>query len=403
MTKSPAEYQSFLENLKRHIQTRQVQAMLTANSQLLYLYWELGHFILQQQSEQSWGTKVIDQLASDLKLEFPSLKGLSARNLKYMRKFAKEYNAVVIVQQVVAQIGKDDIEKDKKVESVIVQQVVAQLDNEEKNSPKSIVQQAAAQLENINFGEETLINFSTFNKHIISKLPWGHLVTLMDKTPEMAERQFYAQKAFEESWSRNVLINKIETKLFHRKGALSNNFATTLSLPQNDLAREIFHDPYLFQFLKIDDTRLENELENGLISNLQKFLLEMGKGFAFLGKQFHLPVEGEDFYVDLLFFHTHLNCHVVIELKVGAFKPDYVGQLNFYVNAVNGLLKRNHHNPTIGLLLVKENNKVIAQYSLEGLTNPIGIARYQLSEDLPTEKQLQEVLQRPIGQIVNPQ
>ncbi len=398
--KSPAEYQSFLENLKRHIQSRQVQAMLTANSQLLYLYWELGHFILQQQSEQSWGTKVIDQLAADLKIEFPNLTGLSARNLKYMRKFAKEYNAVLIVQQVVAQMEYSCFDVDKKSENLIVQQVVAQLGNDvsaEQNEPKNaITQQPAAQLRESFYTENSIIPFSIFIRHIISKLPWGHLVTLMDKTPEMGERQFYANKAFEESWSRNVLINKIETKLFQRKGALSNNFAATLSLPQNDLAREIFHDPYLFQFLKIDDTRLENELEDGLISNLQKFLLELGKGFAFLGKQFHLPVEGEDFYVDLLFFHTHLNCHVVIELKIGAFKPDYVGQLNFYVNAVNGLLKRNHHNPTIGLLLVKENNKVIAKYSLEGVNNPIGIAQYQLSEDLPTEKQLQELLQRPI-------
>ncbi len=377
MTKSPAEYQYFLENLKRHIQTRQVQAMLTANSQLLYLYWELGHFILQQQNEQSWGAKVIDQLAADLKSEFTNLKGLSARNLKYMRRFAKEYNAAIIMQQLAAQLNNKPI---------------ADTGGGNKNA---IVQQPAAQLE-IADNESVIVSYEIFVQHPIAKLPWGHHMALMDKVADLKERLFYTQKAFEESWSRNVPINKIETKLYNRKGALSNNFADTLSLPQNDLAKEIFHDPYLFQFLKIDDTRLENELEDGLISNLQKFLLELGKGFAFLGKQFHLPVEGQDFYVDLLFFHTHLNCHVVIELKIGAFKPDYVGQLNFYVNAVNGLLKRNHHNPTIGLLLVKENNKVIAQYSLEGVNNPIGIAQYQLSEDLPTEKQLQDVLQRPI-------
>ncbi|CAN5224988.1 hypothetical protein BH09BAC1_BH09BAC1_10650 [soil metagenome] len=247
MTKPPAEYQSLLENLKQHIRNRQVQAMLSANTQLLYLYWELGHFILQQQSEQSWGAKVIDQLATDLKLAFPDLKGLSARNLKYMRKFAKEYHATLIVQQAVAQLENNVLEQQGKVENAIVQQPIAQLENSHE--------------------EYAIVSFEVFSKHIISKLPWGHLVTLMDKTPEIVERQFYANKAFEESWSRNVLVNKIETKLFQRKGALSNNFAVTLSLPQNDLAREIFHDPYLFQFLKIDDTRLESELEDGLIAH----------------------------------------------------------------------------------------------------------------------------------------
>lgn len=308
------DYHHWLTTLKHKIKTSQQRAVLAVNSELVLLYWHIGQEILARQSVEGWGAKVIDQLAKDLSAEFPSMKGFSARNLKYMRKFASEWQDEQIVQQLVAQ------------------------------------------------------------------LPWGHNCVLIDKLEHSQDRIWYAEKAIENGWSRNVLVHQIENRLFHRAGKATNNFAQRLPAIQSDLAVQTFKDPYIFDFLLLTNEHNERELEKSLTERITQFLLELGSGFAFVGKQIKLDVGGDEFYLDLLFYHLQLRCYVVVELKTGEFKPEHIGQLNFYLNAVDSQFKTDHDNPTVGLLLCKNRNKVVVEYALRNNPNPIGVAEYQLQQ-----------------------
>jgi predicted nuclease of restriction endonuclease-like (RecB) superfamily len=256
------------------------------------------------------------------------MKGTSARNLKYMRAFAEAYPD-------------------------FVQQVAAQ------NRDKSIVQQPAAQL------------------------PWFHICTLLDKVKSVGERSFYTQKAVENRWSRSVLVHQIESGLCHRQGKAVSNFVQTLPMPQSDLAKEILKDPYKFDFLNLSENHFEKDLEDGLVNHITKFLLELGAGFSYVGRQYNLEIGGEDFYIDLLFYHLKLRSFVVIELKTGKFIPEYASKLNFYLSAVDDLLKHPVDNPTLGILICKEHNNVIAEYALRDINKPIGIAAYELTQAIP--------------------
>lgn len=308
------DYSNWLIALKDKIKTSQQKAVLAVNSELVLLYWHIGQEILSRQSLAGWGAKVIDQLAKDLSTEFPTMKGFSARNLKYMRKFATEWQDEQIVQQLVAQ------------------------------------------------------------------LPWGHNCVLLDKLEHSQERIWYAEKAIENGWSRNVLVHQIENRLFHRTGQATNNFAQSLPAIQSDLAIQTFKDPYIFDFLSLSVEHNERELEENLTERITQFLLELGAGFAFVGKQIKLDVGGDEFYLDLLFYHLKLRCYVVVELKTGDFKPEHIGQLNFYLNAVDTQFKTEQDNPTVGLLLCKSRNKVVVEYALRNNPNPIGVAEYQLQQ-----------------------
>lgn len=309
-------YQDWLNQLKTHIRSSQQRAILAVNRELVLLYWQIGKDILQRQTEQGWGAKVIEKLSKDLSAEFPEIKGFSTRNLKYMRKFAQEWQDFEFVQAVLAQ------------------------------------------------------------------LPWYHQIALLDKLKSAEQRIWYAQKTIEHGWSRNVLVHQIESGLLERTGQAVNNFSQTLPEIQSDLATQTFKDPYIFDFLTLGEAYHERELETALTNHIMAFLLELGAGFAFVGKQRHIEVGGDDFYIDLLFYHLQLRCYVVIELKTGEFKPEHVGQLNFYVTAVDRQLKTEHDTPTIGLLLCKSRNEVVVEYALNQNPQPIGVAVYQLEKML---------------------
>ena len=319
----PESYPTWLAELKQRIAQSQQRAALAVNSELISLYWQIGHDILQRQSDQGWGSKVVDQLSHDLKRSFPEMKGFSARNLKYMRKFASLWP-----------------EFDQ--QSVIVQ-------------------------------------------HPAAQLPWFHICTVMDKVKEPDARLYYMQMASDHGWSRAILVHQIESRLLEREGAATTNFSKNLPDPQSELAQQTLKDPYIFDFLSLGAEALERDVENALVQHISQFLLELGAGFAFVGKQVHLEVGGDDFYIDLLFYHIKLRAYVVVELKAGAFKPEHAGQLNFYLSAVDSQMKEEHDNPTIGLLLCKSRNKIVAEYALRDSSKPIGIAEYQLQQALPKD------------------
>ena len=312
-------YESFLRDLKARIHSVQTRAALAVNRELVLLYWEIGRDILLRQQREGWGAKVIERLATDLKREFPEMKGFSARNLKYMRAFAEAWP-----------------------------------DGE-------FVQQAAAQI------------------------PWFHNCTLLDKVAAPQEREWLILKTIENGWSRPVLVHQIESRLYHRQGKAVTNFQVNLPPVQSDLAHEMLKDPYVFDFLSIGEEAHERDLERELVKHITNFLLELGAGFSFVGKQFHLEVGGEDFYLDLLFYHLKLRCYVVIELKTGPFRPEYAGKLNFYLSAVDDMLRHESDAPSIGLILCKDKNRLIAEYALRDISKPVGVSEYRLVEAIPEE------------------
>ena len=342
------DYLPFLHQIKEKILTARYQAVLAVNSRMIFLYWEIGMYILTLQKEKGWGAKVIDQLSADLKKDFPDMKGLSPRNLKYMRKFAEELPPRLIVQQLAAlNIVKKKLKTYK-------------------------------------------INYDLFMQHPAALLPWSHSMVLMDKIKMPDERIFYVQKSIENSWSRNVLIHQIENGLFKQNRKLTSNFKKTLPAPVSELATETFKNTYFFDFINLKDQALEKDLEDALIDKITKFLLELGVGFAFVGRQYHLEVENQDYSLDMLFYHTHLHCYVVVELKIGDFKPEYAGKINFYLSAIDEQVKGKQDQPSIGLILCKQANKIIAEYVIRDTSKPIGIAQYKIIKRIP--KNLQDFL-----------
>lgn len=317
----PSGYADWLTELKTRIHNAQQRAALAVNRELVLLYWQIGRDILERQSREGWGAKVIERLAHDLRNAVPTMKGFSPRNLKYMRAFAQAWPEAEFVQQAAAQ------------------------------------------------------------------LPWFHLCTLIDKLKTREERDWYLARAAEHSWSRNVLEMQIEMNLRVRSGQAVTNFELRLPRPQSDLARESLKDPYRFDFLGLGEAAQEREIEDALVQQVTRFLLELGAGFAFVGRQVLLDVGGDEFFIDLLFYHLKLRCYVVIELKTGKFKPEHLGQLGFYLTAVDRQIKTEHDGPTIGLLLCKSKNKVVAEYALGDKTQPMGIAEFKLLEALPSELQ----------------
>ncbi|MEA1922805.1 MAG: PDDEXK nuclease domain-containing protein [Pseudomonadota bacterium] len=317
--KLPQDYASFLQGIKKRIQIERLKAVLSANAVQILMYWDMGNDIIQKQKNAGWGAKVIDRLSADLKEAFPEMNGFSARNLKYMSKFAKAWPDREIVQRVAAQI------------------------------------------------------------------PWRNNQALLDKIKEPELRIWYAEQNSINGWSRDILAIQIETALHKRIGQTANNFEVTLPPDDSDMANQIFKDPYLFDFLGTAEVRLEAELEQKLVAHLEKFLLELGQGFAFVGRQVHMEVGGDDFYIDLLFYHLKLRCYVVVELKAGKFCPGHVSQLTMYMNIVDDMLRHPDDKPTIGLLLVKEKNHTVAKYALAGNTKPIGVAEWeqQITDSLP--------------------
>ncbi|WP_347259352.1 PDDEXK nuclease domain-containing protein [Rudaea sp.] len=344
------QYAVLLGDIKQRIRHAQSRAWLTVNAEMIRLYWSIGQLIDTRQQQEGWGAAVIPRLARDLHNELPEEKGFSERSIKRMLAFYRLYPD--------AALGRE-----------FVPQPVAQI---EAAAPgKAKVSQAVA----------------LFAPDLLLALPWGHHAMLMEKVKDAAVRGWYMQQASVNGWSRHFLLDHIRANTHLRAGKAASNFKLRLPEPDSALVQETLKDPYLFDFLTLEEPFRERELETGLIAHLEKFLLELGQGFAFVGRQYRVPVDDEDFYIDLLFYHLKLRCYVVIELKRGAFKPEYAGKVNFYCSVVDDCLRHGSDNPTIGLILCQTRNKVLAEYTLQGIDKPIGVSSYELTRVLPTELQ----------------
>lgn len=368
-----ALYSGLLTDIKDRVQRAQVRAALSANAEMIGMYWDIGRLIHQRQQTEGWGAAVIPRLATDLRNELPEEKGFSERNIKRMLAFYREYPTAEIVPQPVAQLN------DINISSKTVPQPVAQMAGIDE---RVILQQLAA------------------------KIPWGHNILLMEKVKDLHTRLWYMKQTIEQGWSRDTLTAMVKSNAHARQGQAVSNFSDRLPAPQSDLARQLLKDPYLFDFLTIEEPFHERELETGLIRHLEKFLLELGQGFAFVGRQYHLAVSDKDFYLDLLFYHLKLRAFIVVELKKGEFKPEYAGKMNFYCSVVDDHLRNETDQPTIGLILCQAKDRILAEYTLRDIHKPIGISAYELTRalpdnlksSLPTVEEIEAELAQEIGE-----
>lgn len=327
---APADgYGPWLGELKARFRQAQLKAAVAVNSAMLQFYWELGADMVVKQKQFAWGSGFVSQLSADLMREFPEARGFSVRNLKYIRQWHEYWvDAAPIGQQPVAPLA---------------QQPVSQ----------------------------------------ILSIPWGHNLAILAKCKQHDEALYYAQATQTYGWSRSVLVHQIESGLWQREGKAITNFEKTLPATQSDLARQMLKDPYTFDFLSLTKEHTERELETDLIAHITQFLLELGAGFAYIGRQVPLQVGERDFFLDLLFYHARLHCYVVVELKTVDFEPEFAGKLNFYIKAVDEQLRREGDQPTIGLLLCKSKDRLVAEYALSDIQKPMGLSTYTLTHTLP--------------------
>lgn len=316
MLENDDKYFEVLHDIKKTLMITRNKIVENVNKDLILMYYNIGLKLIEN---NKWGSSFIDTLAKDLKMEFPTLKGMSARNLRYMQKFAKEFDYDSILQ------------------------------------------------------------------HNVVKLPWGLVISIMDKVKNKEERLWYSDKALENLWTRTELEHQIATNLYSRQALLENkisNYEETLPIELGKRALEMLKDPYIFD-ITYNEKALEKDIEDALVSNITDLLLEFGNGFAFVGRQYHLEIEGEDYYIDLLFYNLNLKCYVVVELKTVKFIPEFAGKLNFYLNAVDMLLKKEDDNPTIGILLCRDEHKLTAELALKDINKPIGVAEYKYLQEVP--------------------
>jgi predicted nuclease of restriction endonuclease-like (RecB) superfamily len=370
------EYTDLLGQVKSRIRQAQTKAILSANAEMIRLYRDIGRLIHLKQQSKGWGASVIPRLAADIRNELPYVKGFSERNIKRMLAFYREYgDPSSIMPQAVAQLPK----------SVKVPQAAAQLPLAPTNSilappvEGSILQRRDGKLSEANRAEML--------QQLTLQLPWGHNILLMEKVKDLDARRWYMQATLQNGWSRNILFLMIGGKAHQRQGKAITNFTDQLPPAQSDLAIQALKDPYIFDFLTLEEPFHERELETQLLRHLEKFLIELGQGFAFVGRQYHVVVGDEDFYVDLLFYHLHLRAFIVIDLKKGAFKAEYAGKMNFYLSVIDDKLRHPTDKPSIGLILCQDRNRIVAEYALRGMNKPIGISEYQLTRALPKELQ----------------
>ena len=355
----PAEltlYRDLLGDIRHRVRRAQQRAALSVNAEMLLMYWDIGRLIAMRQAQEGWGAGVIPRLATDLKNELPEQKGFSETNLKRMMQFSQAYpDLFAIGAQPVPQLQTAGMTTG---EASIGAQTVP---HSSAGAPPALSWQSA-----------------------IARLSWGHNILLMQKLKDLPTRQWYAQQALEQGWSRDTLTQQIRNEAHRRQGGAITNFAQTLPDAHAALAQGLLKDPYLFDFLTLDEPFHERELETGLLRHLEKFLLELGRGFAFVGRQYRLEVSDREFFLDLLFYHLQLRCFIVVELKKGDFKPEYAGKMNFYCSAVDDLLRHPQDTATIGLILCQTKDRVLAEYSLRDIHKPIGLADYELTRALPT-------------------
>ena len=335
----PNGYAQWRKDIEHLIDTAKLHTALNVNVGTLTLYWNIGKSILQKQEQEGWGKQVIEQLSKDLISRYPDDRGYSVRNLRYMKRFASAYPDFPILQVPLAELRK----------LPILQATLAELENE---------------------GRE-------FVQVSLAQISWYHHISLLPKVKDEAQRAYYITETAQNGWSRDVMLLQIDNGYIHAKGHAINNFEQTLPPLQSDLARYIFKDPYNFSFIGTVALQNELDIEKSLTSKITDFLLEMGRGFAYIGRQYHISVGGDDYYIDLLMYHLKLHCYVVVELKAVEFKPEFVSKLNFYISAVDDLVKSPEDKPTIGLLLCRTKSNKKAEFSLRGITQPMGIAQYE--------------------------
>ena len=340
------DYKKLLKQIKTRTQSAQVKAAVRVNVELLALYWDLAQMIVRRQRQSSWGDSLITMISNDLKKEFPGMKGFSPTNLKYMRNWYLFYS----------------------------REKVPQLVGE--SSSLTNRPQLVDDLPHSNISSEI---------SVILQIPWGHNREIITKCDTVEEALFYVRQTIEHNWSRAVLVHQIESGLIHRKNRAVTNFKTRLPAPQSDLANQTLKDPYCFDFLNLTRKHDEKELEDALMDHLTRFLLELGTGFAFVGRQYRLEIGGDEFFIDLLFYHARLHCYVVVELKTVKFKPEFAGKLNFYVTAVDREIRSQQDNPTIGILICKSKNDTVVEYALSTVDSPIGVSEYTITRTLPDE------------------
>jgi predicted nuclease of restriction endonuclease-like (RecB) superfamily len=340
-------YVQWLSILKVKVHAARIKAAVTVNRELLLFYWELGAEIVCKQAQSNWGDGFLSQLSKDLMAEFPDMKGFSRSNIKYIKQWYLFYSQSGLTAK-------------------IAKQAVSQFSDVH---PEKISQQLVGQLH--------------VPEEIVTHIPWGHNIAIVTKCKNRDEALYYVRATITHNWSRAVLIHQMETGLYHREGKAVSNFVETLPAPQSDLAQQTLKDPYVFDFMALSADCNERDLEKKLVDHITNFLLELGAGFAYLGKQVPVQVGEREFFIDLLFYHARLHCYVVVELKTVDFEPEHAGKLNFYIKAVDEQLRQQGDEPTIGILLCKGRDRLVAEYALSDINKPIGVSEYQLTQSLP--------------------
>ncbi len=394
MIKLPANYRKWITELKESIQQSQQKTLLRVNSDMLVLYWYIGKQLEEKIEKEGWGAKIIEKISSDLIKSFPNIKGFSFRNLSYMKQFSAMWPDMLILdtsimQQPAAQLK----QKDK---TLIMQQPAAQLKQKDKSL---IMQQPAAQIGNN--------VYSIVNPELVG-IPWGHHIFMLDKSLSQEEVIWYSKKIIENNWSRAILQYQIDTELYTRqyKNKKTTNFHLTLPQAQSELANQIIKDPYVFGFIAMDELKKEYDLEQQLIYHIKEFLIELGAGFAFVGRQVPVKVGRKGYRMDLLFYHLHLRCFIVIDLKMEEFEFEHAGKMNGYLNIVNKQFTHEHDNPSIGIILCASKDDVEVDFALTNINQPIGVSEYKyikllpqkLREKMPSAKQLQSEVQKFLKQ-----
>lgn len=346
------EYRSWVKELKQRYLSARLKASVDANRTLLEYYWSLGRDIADKQYANTYGTKFYETLSHDLRAEMPGEKGFSVTNLKYMYYFYELYSQLIE-------------NRPQPADNLLNQNLLRSVDNlDGQNRPQ--------------LADDLLSE--------ICSIPWDHQRRIIDKSKRNPHKAlFFVRKVIENSWGRDVLLNFLGTDLYERQAKALTNFSKTLPAPQSDLAQQTTKDPYVFNFLAMTEDYNERELEDALVANVTKFLVELGTGFAYMGRQYRLQVGEKEIFIDLLFYNTRIHAYCCVELKTGSFEASHLGQLGLYVTAVNHQLKTEYDNPTIGLLICKDKDNIEAQYSLEAYNLPLGISQYELSRLIPKE------------------